>query len=152
MSHFEAERACASCGEAFRLADHGVAGAKAVAEALDSNAVSIDDAPDIVRTCPKCLGTERLDATEAHAAMFRLDHAAKRADGGKNLKDTRVLASGTAFLGLALAGGFLFYAIVRGHTLLTTAAIATGAAMALLGIVIGLVAVISANAKRKTVL
>lgn len=148
MSNLDQERICTQCARPFRLTDHGVVGARAVAQVLDAGAVSEADAPVIVRTCPACLGTERLDPADAHAELFRLEHATTRARARQISRDTKAYASGLAFLGLAFAGGSFGFGVVRGHSVLSWAGAAFGMLMALSGISLGLWAFLRAHSRR----
>lgn len=150
MSQFDQERTCAACGQSFRLADHAVTGARAIAQALDADTLSVEDAPDIVRTCPKCLGTEQMDAAEAHAELFRLEHATKQSRDRQISRDVKAYASGFAFMGTALLIGSFFVGVMRGHTALTWAGSAAGAVLALGGVLIGVIAFARVYGKRKS--
>lgn len=148
MSHLDEERTCAACGESFKLSEHAVAGAEAVAHSLDAGTLAVDDAPAIVRTCPKCLGTEQMDAAAAHAELFRLEHATKRMRDRHIPRDVKTYASGLAFMGTALLLGSYFVGALRGHTTLSWAGAAAGAAVAVAGVLVGVVAVVRAYGLR----
>lgn len=149
MSHFEQERTCAACGQTFRLSDHAVVGARAVAEALDAGALADQDAPDVARACPKCLGNERMDAEAANAELFRLEHATKQARERQIPRDVKTWASGLAFMGTALLIGSFLGGVFRGHNILTWTGTAAGGMVAFAGIMVGVVAVARVYGKRK---
>lgn len=150
MSHLDQERTCAACSNTFRLAEHGVAGAKAIAQALDAGTLSSEDAPEIVRTCPKCLGTEQIDAAEANAEIFRLEHATTQSRSRQIPRDAKAYASGLAFMGTALFLGSFVFGVMRGHTMLSWSGVAFGGVTAIAGVMIGVVSVSRVYGKRKS--
>ena len=150
MSPFNQERTCSACGQTFKLSDHAITGAQAVGEALASGLVTEEDAPDLVRTCPRCLGTEQMDEAEAQAELFRLEHATERARERHIPRDVKTYASGLAFSGMALLVGSMFFGGIRGYSTLTISGMIFGGVVAFVGVMIGVVAVVRVYAKRKT--
>lgn len=143
------KRECRKCGAAYRLADHGVAGAKAIAQSLEAGHLAEDDAPAVAWTCPECLGTGRTDENEARAAMFRLEHAADRARKRQIPKDVKTAASGLVVLGGMWGVAFWVFGLWRGFSTVIYGGIAAGIVMVLGGLGIGIGAALRAKGRRK---